>query len=133
MKNYSAHEVFKKEEIELLQRATVLIEKIPEDFPADWERLRCHEVAMAVGTYLKLQIVDGKYGMVNHSWLLTGFGRGHTDNILDVYAVGRLPQVQLVDMAHIGPRHETLFVAGKPRTDVDMVTVDHLLAIFNGG
>lgn len=59
---------------------------------------RCHELARAVHAWLQEQghgpwtLVDGRYGVCDHSWLRQGF------NILDVYAVGSVPMVQLRDV-----------------------------------
>jgi hypothetical protein len=41
---------------------------------------------------LGLDYQDGRYGIVNYTWLWTGTSR----NVLEVYAVGRVPMVQLV-------------------------------------
>ncbi len=63
------------------------------------EPLRCHEVARIVGQLFDLRVVDGNFGGVEHSWLLLRdtFVVGGTTyrTILDPYAVGRLPLVQL--------------------------------------
>src|SRR5579885_2256843 len=58
--------------------------------------LRCHEVTRVVKALLRdpaLRVVDGYYNEnCAHSWL-----RHKNGWILDVYAIERLPQVQLVD------------------------------------
>lgn len=61
--------------------------------------IRCHEMARAVGRILDLPVVDGVCGAVQHSWLTIKAHQDPTERefILDVYAVGRLPPVQLVD------------------------------------
>jgi len=129
MRNYSEYEIFHSKELEHLKKAQELIQLIPDEFMAsDW-KLRCHEVVRAVGVQLGLQVVDGLYGCVDHSWLLTGF-RGPRSNILDVYAVGRLPQVQLIDMWYVGPRHDSLYKPKDDRTDIDCAVVEQLLQFF---
>lgn len=74
-----------------------------EAFPDCYE-WRCHEVARAVSqiwekrglpSACEIQVVDGHYGAVDHSWL--AFWDGGRSCIIDPYAVGRLPMVQLVD------------------------------------
>jgi len=75
--------------------------------------LRCHELARAVASSLAwwrerrphdallmhgvdVRVVDGAYGAVDHSWLVL-FKPDLTEAaLLDVYAIGRLPAVQLV-------------------------------------
>ncbi len=102
MRSYSETHVFSARELKILQQATEIVA----GFPGEPE-LRCHEVARAVGHLLGLEVQDGKYGIVEHSWLwLTP--EPHTA-ILDVYCVGRLPQVQIVDLCGVlphGPRVE---------------------------
>lgn len=82
--------VFRADEILLLQQAVTIVDCLPHD--DTHTKLRCHEVARIVGTILRLDVIDGHYGAVDHSWCLTPRKR-----ILDPYCVGRLPQVQLVD------------------------------------
>jgi hypothetical protein len=57
--------------------------------------LRCHELARAIqlveGEH-DLELFDGKCGPIEHSWLRFSDGV-----ILDPYAPGRLPAVQIVD------------------------------------
>lgn len=87
---------------------------------------RCHEVARVVAEYLdtaedlkglKIEIYDGHYGPMEHSWLvLRDRFKGATYvAVLDTYAVGRLPQVQLVSTS-VG--HALLYEAGDPRKDI---------------
>ena len=60
----------------------------------------------------KIDVVDGHCGPIDHSWLRC------SGVILDVYAPGRLPAVQLVDPQVGGYR------PGKPRDDVRQPIVD---------
>jgi len=128
MRNYSEYEVFSGKELAYFLAAQELIQLIPDDFMAEGWDLRCHEVTRAVGAQIGLKVVDGKSGRVDHSWLLTV--DNPRSNILDVYVVGRLPQVQLVDMKYIGPRHDLVYVPGKDRTDIDGAVVEKLLQFF---
>jgi hypothetical protein len=90
---------------------------------------RCHEIARAVGQVLKLPVQDGWYGAIEHSWLWipqegpSSYGFEY-DAILDVYAVGRLPMVQLVmsdrSAGHYaaGGLGASLYREGPPRKDI---------------
>lgn len=87
------------------------------------ERIRCHELARAIARRRSIdaKVVDGKYGRVEHSWLLIH----GSEYVLDVYCCGRLPQVQVIDM-FCGLLHSTLYVEGDPRNDIDQMMVDLL-------
>ncbi len=103
------------------------------------EPLRCHELARAVGKLFDLPHQDGTYSHVDHSWLWTGpierdlahhvraGHRGFTPNVLDVYSVGRLPQVQLIDMHHMGLPHSVSYIVGREREDIDQHIVSALV------
>jgi hypothetical protein len=56
---------------------------------------------------LAMHLVDGDYGSAQHSWI--GLVHGGARGILDCYAVGRLPPVQLV--------HDTMGLARMYRAD----------------
>lgn len=90
--------ILKPSEVALFKRAVRMVEAIEEPEPGTF---RCHEIARAVGHVLGLQVQDGQYGIVEHSWLwLEEYGDHMPDDppkILDPYSVGRLPQVQLLD------------------------------------
>lgn len=95
--------------IRLLHRQA---QKVVDTFP-DSEGLRCHEVARAVGHLLGLPVVDGKFGIVEHSWLLIPTEPAF---LLDPYAVARWPQVQLVQTRLL--LLPAPYVMGPPRTDI---------------
>jgi hypothetical protein len=131
MQGYSAIEVFRPAEIQAYEKARRFIDLIPDDF--EGKVLRCHELARAVGICLSLPAADGSYGSVEHSWVWTKvFDDVSPPNIIDVYAVGRLPMVQLVDyMAH-GPRNSELYkFPCKPRDDIDAALVDRLVKFLH--
>ena len=112
---YAETEVFSDAEHGLLRDVALLVDLVPHKWNGDW--VRCHELARFVARVDNLQVVDGKCNLVEHSWLLTP-----ERNILDVYAVGRLPMVQFVDreLAYRGRFYE----AGPDRTDIrhDVIT-----------
>ena len=99
MIGYSARNVFTQR----MQKVRDTVDMLVRGFP-DCVEWRCHEVARAVEQLLvkhgkaeasELQVVDGHYGAVDHSWL--AFWDDVRVCIIDPYSVGRLPIVQLVD------------------------------------
>ncbi len=133
MKSYSEREVFEARELAILKRATELVALVEDERFAFV--IRCHELARAVGRILRLPHEDGKYtvlperttesgtvkreGGVDHSWLLVERERRtEAPSILDVYAVGQMPQVQLCASALTVPHHRQ-FVPGPERADID--------------
>jgi len=108
------------------------------------QELRCHELTRAVKRFLQhgdvpyrppnITLFDGKYSVVDHSWLELLLQKGEFSSlyILDVYAVGQLPQVQLLDIAFSLP-HRANYRAQVRRDDIDMDLVnlvyDDLLTI----
>jgi hypothetical protein len=134
MRGYSHVQVFSPEETEMLQKATEIVMALPEESPTG--PLRCHEVARIVGRALGLEVEDGFYGFVDHSWLWTSkripeqelTARVGMPNILDPYCVGSLPIVRLVDgkctsLPHVGWAYRP----GPPRPDIDEPLVVELL------
>lgn len=99
MKSYSEATIFTRREMLLLKQAKQLVGSIPDR--QDAADIRCHELARAVGVVLGLTYIDGKFGFVEHTWLSTFRDRGDKENILDVYAVGMMPMVILVDAHHL--------------------------------
>jgi len=93
MIGYAESQVFPAYALTDMRAATKLIEKLPgKDPQGRW--VRCHELARAVAPFLSplWTITDGYYETCDHSWL-----RAPTGIVLDLYAVGQLPQVLLVD------------------------------------
>src|ERR1700675_1000480 len=94
MITYAARSCFREGHLRLLARVEVLVARVSDTWG---NKLRCHELARAIHLVVyedehKLDVVDGHCGLVEHSWLLCS-----NCVILDVYAPGRLPAVQLVD------------------------------------
>ncbi|KKK91617.1 hypothetical protein LCGC14_2711170, partial [marine sediment metagenome] len=106
-------------------QACDLVASLPE-YDKEGRDVRCHEVVRALRLYLEndVRTQDGHYGIVEHSWfwlsskpLIIRAG-GLVPPILDVYSVGRVPMVQLVDTALTLPHNGYLFVPGEPREDI---------------
>jgi hypothetical protein len=136
MISHSERAIFMPNELELLRKATLLVAAIPDDL----EDLRCHEVARAVGQVLDLPIQDGFYGFVQHTWLWVekpSFEFKPKDlrwrvapRILDVYCIGSLPIVRLLDSATSLPHVGLNYHIGAPRDDIDEIVVEHLVSIM---
>lgn len=99
MRGYAELEVFSPQELEARDFAELFVSRAPAKLRGEW--VRCHELVRAVGELLELpaeRVADGYCGLTEHSWLWMGKRERYKPppNILDVYAVGRLPQVQLV-------------------------------------
>ncbi len=125
MRSYHETEHFGAGAVELFRRAQEIVSAIP-DPETGAEPWRCHEVARVVGGALGLEVVDGSYGSVSHSWLvMPGGGTSGCDAILDVYAAGVLPQVVLVDLYHALPARQS-YRPGKPRDDVRHNDIEHM-------
>lgn len=104
--------------IESLRIADALVRKMP--FEIADERVRCHEVARVVGRCLDgWEIADGHWGPYEHSWLVSPSLR----MILDVYAIGRLPLVQIVEPFAI---YGADYREGPERTDIRHGTIESL-------
>lgn len=128
MISYSAVTVFAPSDLKLLKRATEIVEAITSTkcyIKSTRDCIRCHEVARVVQQIIEpwkdMEVVDGMYRGrllgVEHSWLRYRSSHGSYDAmVLDVYAVGSLPMVQLVDD---GGGSSGPFVAGEERTDID--------------
>ena len=126
--SYSEREVFTAGERDLLHRAEDCVIRIPSHLSDS----RCHEVARAVGFHLGLAHQDGFYGFVDHTWLWTAPfaapcyepSRNKTrigfPHVLDVYCVGSLPMVRLVDGDHTSlPHIGWSYRPGRERDDID--------------
>lgn len=122
---YSGH--FSPISIDRYERACKVVAAIPDGIEGLEEiTIRCHELARAVSFFLEVPFVDGKYGAMEHSWL-EWYDRMRQRTILDVYAVGRLPMVQLISEP-IGLLD--LWREGELRDDINHHVVDTLLAII---
>ncbi len=127
MISHSQKVIFSPNEMILLKHATALIKRIH-----DMPNLRCHEVARVIGYVLRLPIQDGYFGHVEHSWLWTEQvdSKHFPKNILDVYTIGSLPQVQLKSMAYMLPYNENYLWEkyGTYRKDINEEIIANLLS-----
>jgi hypothetical protein len=95
--------------------------------------LRCHELSRAVGLHLLAQgfsphVVDSSLGGIDHSWIVLS---GESNQvILDVYAPGRLPQVQLLHVCE--PITHDYCPRTELRTDLRLEVVEDLLREMEG-
>lgn len=118
MNGYSATDVF-SEEWQLWWRKLTIAVHVVRDRPGN-NAVRCHELARAARLFLDYAfgqwptLVDGRYGAVDHSWLVLTERPG-VHAILDPYCVGRLPMVQLI--AHV-PGERMLYQHGALRSDI---------------
>lgn len=118
MKSHAEEYIFSNEERWAFYAAQVIVNHINQPEGVEY---RCHEIARVVATFLDAKVVDGKYGLAEHSWVQGKLW--HPFHLLDPYAVGRLPMVQLVD-SFPSPK---LYVAGNAREDIDVKLVNELL------
>lgn len=116
MKSYSQRAMFETGDFVLLRMAVDVVTKLPD--PPAGEEWRCHEVARIVQYALRLAghttlLQDGLYGTIDHSWLwLPPYPRRV---LLDTYAVGAHPQVQL-RAGFVGDGYKP----GELRDDIDV-------------
>lgn len=123
MITYAARVCFRPSHLRLLSRVEAFVARVS----SAWgNELRCHELARAVHLVYerehKLDVVDGKCGPIEHSWLRFSDGV-----ILDPYAPGRMPAVQIVD-----PIAGTAYRPGAPRSDIRQAIVDRLVLEMRG-
>ena len=123
MRGYSATQVFTPDEQKLLMKINNNLALLDNK---EWEGVRCHEIAHAVGRHFKLLVGDGHYGAVDHSWCITS-----ELNILDCYAIGSLPQVQLRRVST--PGLMSPYREGGARKDIDEDKVEALISWFKKG
>jgi hypothetical protein len=130
MKGYSETHGFLPEEVALFEKAKRLVGAVEDDRET---RIRSHELARAVGQVLRLPVVDGVYGAVDHSWCLVERTHGpmlRTTSVLDVYCVGRLPQVQLVDVVDAVLGHRGMYQERARREDIDARRLMEIVAVM---
>jgi hypothetical protein len=130
MQGYAEYTIFTEYQCGLYRRAVDLVDRLPTD-----KTLRCHELARAVGRKLDLEVVDGHYGIVEHTWLMAPklYRRIYDSTdcaILDVYTPGQMPVVQLIDAWTVLPESR-IYVEGDERDDIDEGKVYSILALWH--
>ena len=118
MITYAERACFREAHLRLFARVETYVARVSN---AWGNELRCHELARAVqrvdASEHKLDVVDGKCGPIEHSWL-----RFRDGVILDPYTPGRMPAVQIVD-----PIVGVAYRPGEPRSDIRQAIVDRLV------
>ena len=119
MITYAARVCFREHHLRLLLRVEAYVSRISNTWGNE---LRCHELARAVQSVVctrehKLDVIDGKCGPIEHSWLFFPDGV-----ILDPYVPGRMPAVQIVD-----PIVGSAYRPGAPRDDIRQAIIDRLM------
>jgi len=141
VRGYASEEIFDASELELYALACGFVEAVP--YEIDGEAVRCHELVRAVVAALPprfsgVRICDGYYGMVEHSWIWTRppaldktAARGWIEppNILDVYAPGRVPLVELVAVSVALPCE---YRRGDSRKDLKRSVIARLTQLMLG-
>ena len=124
---YASREVFSPDAAWVFRYARSLVSRVSSHLDAGGREIRCHELARAVACCLRvqgvdLQVVDGALWSIEHTWIvLPGTLDG---SLLDVYAPGRLPQVQLL---HEHRNVSRGYASGVERSDVRHAVVDDLV------
>lgn len=124
MKTYAERVCFCDPHLRLFRRVEAYVALVSDDWGNE---LRCHELARAVHLVVyeaefKIDVIDGHCGPVEHSWLRCSDGV-----IVDAYAPGRLPAVQIVD-----PIVATHYRPGARRGDVREDVVTRLVTEMRG-
>lgn len=132
MIGYAEREIFTPREMRILEHAKALVALAP--YELQGAEVRCHELSRAVGHLINLEVVDGWYGHVSHSWcwldpLPEGGLPRLVPRILDPYVPGRLPQCQLIDTSTVLPFE---YRRGDPRKDIRQSVVVALVDLMRG-
>ena len=125
--------------------ASAFVAAVPKHLQPDGEEIRCHELARAVAKALtrpdrflwagaqRLVVEDGRFcpwptgPAIEHSWIEISDKGKLKFALLDVYAIGRMPQVQLIDGASGLHRLTASYYLGPKRDDIRHDVVEWLL------
>lgn len=119
MITYAERACFRAAHLRLFSRVEQCVARVSDTWGNE---LRCHELARAVQIVVRddecrPEVIDGHCGTVEHSWLRCSDGA-----IVDAYAPGRLPAVQIVD-----PLVAAAYRPGPRRRDVRQAIVGRLV------
>ncbi len=140
IESYAETTVFGTDEIRKYMLAAMLVGGLDHNF----NDVRCHELARAVGKFISLPHQDGYFEGVEHSWLWTreietdelsfmyksGALGIRPPSIIDVYAPGCIPMVQMVDPGAWQLPYRRAYRVGKPREDIRENVIARLLVEF---
>ena len=128
MKGITEHQIFGPKELLAFAEAQRIVAALPEE-DTSGELLRCHEIARVVGRLLNLKVIDGRYEYgCEHSWCVITEVKYRGFTILDPYAIGRIPPVQLVSVLPTIPNR---YFPEDKRKDIRGDVIEHLLGIVN--
>lgn len=122
MITYAERACFRQAHLRLFRRVEDSVSRVSDSWGNE---LRCHELARAIYRVVgdrTIVVVDGHCGAVEHSWLVLSDGA-----IVDPYAPGRLPAVQIVD-----PIVASAYRPGSRRADIRRAIVDKLVLEMRG-
>lgn len=115
--------MFSDQVLERYERAREFVSLVPDDLGL----IRCHELTRAVARYLgaTVEVQDGHFGAVTHSWLWADRS-GPMPPILDVYFPGVVPQVVLVHHGSAALPFRGCYRQGPFRRDIDTMMVSRI-------
>jgi hypothetical protein len=122
LKPYAARAVFSTEAVNLWNRASRMVDRLPKHMDRHGREIRCHELARALGRILELPVVDGATVGCDHSWLVVD-----RTTFLDPYRPGCLPMVQLIDTGLPTLTRLTYDQARRVRDDIRLDVVEDLV------
>jgi len=140
IESYSETNIFSDGEIQKYMLAAMLVGGLDHNF----NDMRCHELARAVGKFINLPHQDGRFEGVEHTWLWTreikpkelsfmykSGGSGlNPPHVIDVYVPGCLPMIQMVDLGAWQLPYKRAYRVGKPRDDIRENVITRLLTAF---
>ena len=128
MKGYTEKVLFSEGAKVCLEMANKIIDYIDHEWNKD-DQLRCHEVARICQEIIvrefpliKVKVVDGLFGRIDHSWLVIA-----RRFLLDVYCIGQLPQVKLLHPDIFGIDLDDSYSERGERTDIDEQLVEKMV------
>jgi len=130
--SYSEVHIFRPPQLRAFRLATAVVYNVQDPDL----KIRCHEIVRAVWNVLasrqikdiKIRIVDGHYGDIEHSWLMLD------NDVLDVYCCGALPMVQLIapQVRDMPPLKFIYRPSLYPRDDIRQDVVEQLTRTMGG-